>query len=80
MDIEEAADAVESYLEEEAGKLIKLKKLSGRLGIDPSELEAMEQVTLSNDHSAQVNYEGANRMLSDEESKARAARMLQWDN
>ena len=58
---------------------MKLKKLSGRLGIDPRELEAMEQVTLSNDHSAQVNYEGANRMLSDEESKTRAARMLQWE-
>ena len=79
LDIEEAADAVESYLEEEAGKLMKLRKISGRLGIDPLELEAMEQVTLSNDHSAQVNYEGANRMLSEEESKARAARMLQWE-
>ena len=79
LDIEEAADAVESYLEEEAGKLMKLKKLSSRLGIDPRELELMEQVTLSNDHSAQVNYEGANRMLSEEESKARAARMLQWE-
>ena len=79
LDIEEAADAVESYLEEEAGKLMKLKKLSSRLGIDPRELELMEQVTLSNDHSAQVNYEGANRMLSDEESKTRAARMLQWE-
>jgi len=79
LDIEEAADAVESYLEEEANKLMKLKKISNRLGIDPSELEAMEQVTLSNDHSAQVNYEGANRMLSNDESKARAARMLQWE-
>jgi phosphopantetheine adenylyltransferase len=79
LDIEEAADAVESYLEEEANKLMKLKKISNRLGIDPSELEAMEQVTLSNDHSAQVNYEGANRMLSDDESKARAARILQWE-
>jgi len=79
LDIEEAADAVENYLEEEVGKLVKLRKISGRLGIDPSELEAMEQVTLSNDHSAQVNYEGANRMLSNDESKARAARMLQWE-
>ena len=79
LDIEEAADAVESYLEEEANKLMKLKKISNRLGIDPSELEAMEQVTLSNDHSAQVNYEGANRMLSDDESKARASRILQWE-
>ena len=36
-------------------------------------------VTLSNEHSAQVNYDGANRMLSNDESKARAARMLQWE-
>jgi len=79
LDIEEAADAVESYLEEEANKLMKLKKISNRLGIDPLELEAMEQVTLSNDHSAQVNYEGANRMLSNDESRARSAKMLQWE-
>ena len=79
LDIEEAADAVESYLEEEAGKLMKLKKLSSRLGINPKELEELEQVTLSNDHSAQVQYDGASRMLSEEESKARAAKMLQWD-
>jgi hypothetical protein len=41
------------------------------------------QVTLSNDHAAQVRYEdSANRMLSDEESKARSAAFLQraWDN
>ena len=79
LDIEEAADAVESYLEEEAGKLMKLKKVSSRLGINPKELEELEQVTLSNDHSAQVQYDGASRMLSEEESKARAAKMLQWD-
>ena len=80
LDIGEAADAVESYLEEEAGKLMKLKKISSRLGVDPRELEELEQVTLSNDHSAQVQYDGASRLLSEEESKARAARMLQWDN
>jgi hypothetical protein len=79
LDIGEAADAVESYLEEEAGKLMKLKKISSRLGIDPRELEELEQVTLSNDHSAQVQYDGASRLLSEEESKARAARMLQWE-
>ena len=80
LDIGEAADAVESYLEEEAGKLMKLKKISSRLGVDPRELEELEQVTLSNDHSAQVQYDGASRLLSEEESKARAAKMLQWDN
>ena len=79
LDIEEAADAVEDYLEQEANKFMKLRKISSRLGVDPRELEQLEQVTLSNDHSAQVQYDGANKMLSNEESKARAARMLQWD-
>ena len=80
LDLKEAADAVESYLEEEAGKLMKLKKLSGRLGVNPEEIfEPDSQVTLSNDHSAQVVYDNAQRMLSDDESKARAARMLQWE-
>jgi hypothetical protein len=79
LDIEEAADAVENYLEEEANKFMKLRKISSRLGFDPRELEELEQVTLSNDHSAQVQYDGANRMLTDDESKARAARMLQWE-
>ena len=80
LDLKDAADAVESYLEEEAGKLMKLKKLSGRLDVNPEELfEPESQVTLSNDHAAQLVHENAQRMLSTEESKARAARMLQWD-
>ena len=83
LDMKEAADAVESYLEDEAMKLIRLNKISSRFGINPPELEEMmdSQVTLSNDHAAHVNYEGANRMLSDDESKAKAAAFLQraWD-
>ena len=71
-------------MEDEAGKLMKLKKVSSRLGINPLELDEMDsQVTLSNDHAAHVKYEeSANRMLTDEESKARAASFLQraWDN
>jgi len=84
LDLKEAADAVESYLEEEAGKLMKLKKMSARLGINPQELREMDsQVTLSNDHAAHVKYEeSAERMLSNDESKARSAAFLQraWDN
>ena len=83
LDMKEAADAVESYLEDEAMKLMRLNKISSRFGINPPELEEMmdSQVTLSNDHAAHVNYEGANRMLSDDESKAKAAAFLQraWD-
>lgn len=71
LDIKEAADAVEGYLEEEANKLMKLKKLSSRLNINPRELEDFEsQVTLSNNHAAQVVHEDAQRVLSNDESKA----------
>ena len=83
LDMKEAADAVESYLEDEAMKLMRLNKISSRFGINPPELEEMmdSQVTLSNDHAAHVNYEGASKMLSDDESKAKAAAFLQraWD-
>ncbi|HAT67418.1 MAG TPA: hypothetical protein DCS66_22955 [Flavobacteriaceae bacterium] len=83
LDLKDAADAVESYLEEEATKLMRLNKISSKFGINPPELAEMmdSQVTLSNDHAAHVNYEGASKMLSDDESKAKAAAYLQraWD-
>jgi len=82
LDIEEAAEAVENYLEEEAEKLLKLGKLRSKFGIE-NDLEQEEsprqsQVTLSNAMSAQANERVAKK-LSDEESKALAAKMLQWD-
>ena len=82
LDIEEAAQAVENYLEEEAEKLLKLGKLRSKFNIN-DELEQKEsprqsQVTLSNAMSAQAN-ERVGRKLSDEESKALAAKMLKWD-
>ena len=82
LDIEEAAEAVENYLEEEAEKLLKLGKLRSKFGIE-NDLEQEEsprqsQVTLSNAMSAQANERVAKK-LSDEESKALAAKMLKWD-
>lgn len=82
LDIEEAAQAVENYLEEEAQKLLKLGKLRSKFGIK-DELEQEEsprqsQVTLSNAMSAQANERVAKK-LSDDESKALAAKMLKWD-
>ena len=82
LDIEEAAEAVENYLEEEAEKLLKLGKLRSKFGIE-NDLEQEEsprqsQVTLSNAMSAQAN-ERVGRKLSDDESKALAAKMLKWD-
>ena len=81
LDIKEAVEAVESYLEEEAEKLLNLGKVKNRLTSMKDEYEQPQrqsQVTLSNAHSAQAN-ERVGRKLSDEESKREMARMLQWD-
>jgi len=82
LDIEEAAEAVESYLEEEAEKIFKLGKFRSKFGIEndfeQEESPRQSQVTLSNAMSAQAN-ERVGRKLSDDESKALAAKMLKWD-
>jgi hypothetical protein len=81
LDIKEAVEAVESYLEEEAEKLLNLGKVKNRLTSMRDEYEQPQrqsQTTLSNAHSAQANERVA-RKLSDEESKSAMAKMLQWD-
>ena len=81
LDIKEAVEAVESYLEEEAEKLLSLSKVKNRLSQrDQREPETprQSQTTLSNALSAQANQR-VDRPLSDEESKREMARMLQWD-
>ena len=80
LDIQEAAEAVESYLEEEAEKLLRLGKVRSKFNTGDIEQEPrrQSQLTLSNAHSAQANERVA-RKLSDEESKREMARMLQWD-
>ena len=81
LDIKEAVEAVESYLEEEAEKLLNLGKVKNRLTSMRDEYEQprrQSQTTLSNAHSAQANERVA-RKLSDEESKSAMAKMLQWD-
>lgn len=82
LSIDEAAEAVESYLEEEAEKLLNLQKIKSRLS--GNELESRDdyrqsQITLSNAHAAQAN-ERVGRSLSDEESKRAIAQMLKWDD
>ena len=82
LDIKEAVEAVESYLEEEAEKLLNLGKVKNRLTSLRDEYEPPQrqsQTTLSNAHSAQANERVA-RKLSDEESKSAMAKMLQWDD
>ena len=68
---------------EEAEKLLKLGKLRSKFNIN-DELEQKEsprqsQVTLSNAMSAQANERVEKKLLSDEESKSLAARILKWE-
>ena len=82
LDIKDAVEAVESYLEEEAEKLLNLGKVQNRLQQMKTEYESgtprQTQTTLSNAHSAQA-HERVVRSLSDDESKREMARMLRWD-
>ena len=81
LSIDEAAEAVESYLEEEADKIVNLQKVRSRLNInelEPRDEYRQSQVTLSNAHAAQAN-ERVGRTLSDDQSKREIAKMLKWD-
>lgn len=81
LSIDEAAEAVESYLEEEAEKLLNLQKVRSRLGtneLEPRDDYRQSQITLSNAHAAQAN-ERVGRMLSDDQSKREIAKMLRWE-
>jgi hypothetical protein len=82
LETEQAAKAVENYLEEEARKILAVKKLastepSGEEGAEPSQAQGQESVTLSNTEASQVPNR-SERSLSDEESKAEIAKLLQW--
>ena len=80
----EAADQVESHLEEEAKKFVKLKKIQGMLkpsepDQEPTEPKSTESSpTLSNTQSSQVPN-SAERKLSYEESLQEAAKLIKWD-
>jgi hypothetical protein len=81
--IKEAADAVESHLEEEAEKLLKLNKVSKRLEAfmqrkNEPESTIQEPVTLTNSHSQLTADEQNKPILSEEESKREIAKMLRW--
>lgn len=80
---EEAADAVEEYLLEEAKKLAESKKLKSLFGAAEAKPEVQErksQPTLSNNLSSQGVSPKSERFLSDDESKALAANLLKWDD
>lgn len=80
---EEAADAVEEYLLEEAKKLAESKKLKSIFGAAQPKPEVQErkaQPTLSNTLSSQSGVKSSERFVSDEQSKAEAARLLKWES
>ena len=83
LDIKTAAEAVESYLEEEAKKLLKLKKLSRAEALAEENKKPIEKrqpsPTLSNDQSA-ASQNNADRKLSVEESISEAAKLLKWED
>ena len=79
----EACDAVEEYLLEEAKKLVDREKVKKLLQPQtPSKSAAIpgkSSPTLSNAAAAQATKSAA-RLLSDEESKAEAAKLIRWDD
>lgn len=80
LDIEEAAKQVEEYLYEDMGKLLeKSEKLKGFSGKKPLNSEGSE-ATLTNSLSAQSRTVEADKKLNREESLAKAASMLRWND
>jgi len=72
----EAADAVENYLLENAKKLTQVKKLQPAAApAKPAEKKAA--TTLSNAHAVQATQTTA-KNLSDDQSKAEAAKLIKW--
>ena len=79
LDIKDAAEAVESYLMEEAEKFMKLNKIK-KLSQPQDEPKLFREspTTLSNVQSASTP-KLAERKLSIEESKKSAAQLIKWD-
>lgn len=77
---EEAANYVEEHLEEQANKILELKKIKAKLGAAQPKVEAKTATTatLSNSMSAELPVNGS-RTLSKEESLREAAKLIRWD-
>lgn len=82
LDMKEAAEYVEAYLEEEFRSLLqKSKKLSpAAQQVAEQRVEKKPSVTLSNSLSAQGAPQAAGKPLSYEDSVARAASIIRWDD
>ena len=80
LNMDEAAEAVESYLEDELEKLMSLGKVKSRFSPRQEQVfKRQPSPTLSNAHSAQA-YQRADRPLSNEESVKEAAKLIRWDD
>ena len=80
-DHEELAKAVEEHLEEQAKQILKLKKFQTAKPIEakPSvQMEPKTAQTLSNTLAAEVP-KAATKLISDEQSKKEAAKLLRWN-
>ena len=79
LELDEAAQAVESYLEDELEKLMSLGKVKSRFSPRQEQVfKRQSSPTLSNAHSAQA-YKGASKKLDDEASMYEAAKLIKWD-
>jgi len=80
LNMDEAAEAVESYLEDELEKLMSLGKVKSKFSPRQEQVfKRQPSPTLSNAHSAQA-YQRADRQLSNEESVKEAAKLIRWDD
>ena len=80
LELDEAAKAVESYLEDELEKLMSLGKVKSRFSPRQEQVFKRQSApTLANAHSAQA-YQRADRQLSNEESIKEAAKLIRWDD
>lgn len=77
LSIDEAADAVEAYLEQEAEKFLKLNKVQSKFQGKQEPVKTKTAPTLSNAVTSPAP-KTSTRFMSDDESKAEAARLLKW--
>lgn len=88
LEVKEAADLVENYLEEQAMKLVQTAKLKAKLGLKDTSAASTRpvngsgennSVTLTNSQATAVPTT-ANTELSDEEARKLAISLIKWDD
>lgn len=80
---EELAKAVEAHLEEQIEGIAKLKKVQSKFSnlkpAEPKQPQTQTAPTLSNTLASEVPKPGS-KLMSDEESKREAAKLLRWNS